>query len=112
MILQQAIIQNYFDLIGNKSTLKKMSEDLGINITRVFRLLQGAEMKLSEYEKFKNFIAKHDANINELPQLSKRCLERLSRKSQSEIKILMMRKLSLWEFMQKPQENISIQLVA
>ncbi len=112
MILQKTIIQNYLDLIGTKKTLKEMSEDLGINITRVFRLLQGHQMKLSEYEKFKKFISMNDKSSHDLVRLSELCVDRLSRSSLKNIEILLQRKLSLWELVQKPQENILTQMTA
>ena len=46
---QKEILEKYKALYG-KQTLKKMSEQTGIQLTRMFRLLNGAEMKISEYE--------------------------------------------------------------
>lgn len=57
MDLQQSILAE-FHIAYPQVTLKKASELLGIQITRVFRLLNGQEMKLKEYEKFKRLLGK------------------------------------------------------
>ena len=49
--LQKIVINSYME-INRGSTLKEISSDTGIQLTRVFRLLNGSEMKISEYEKF------------------------------------------------------------
>ena len=51
MSMQMWIIEKYIRLTGNK-TLKEISKDTGIQLTRVFRLLHGKEMKLTEFEIF------------------------------------------------------------
>lgn len=55
MDLQKSIIAD-FKQTYPEVTLKKASELLGIQITRVFRLLNGHEMKLKEYEKFQSLL--------------------------------------------------------
>ena len=61
MELQQQVINNYFEIFGKEKTLKEISGHLGIQITRVFRILNGYEMKLTEYEKFKSVTKLADA---------------------------------------------------
>ena len=52
MNLQARILDNYLNLYGKNQTLKQISEHLGIQVTRVFRIFNGYEMKISEFEKF------------------------------------------------------------
>ena len=49
--LQKNVITSYMKKNFNP-TLKKISKETGIQITRVFRILNGSEMKISELEKF------------------------------------------------------------
>ena len=65
MDLQKSIIAD-FKQTYPEVTLKKASELLGIQITRVFRLLNGHEMKLKEYEKFQSLLggSKYQDQLN------------------------------------------------
>ena len=54
---QNYILNQYKSLYPN-STLRSISERTNIQQTRVFRILNGQEMKLSEYESFKSAINK------------------------------------------------------
>jgi predicted DNA-binding protein YlxM (UPF0122 family) len=58
LYLQKKIISDYFQVFG-KESLKKISKKTNINVTRIFRLVNGAEMKLSEYEKFHSLVQKN-----------------------------------------------------
>ena len=53
MSLQHEVLERYLE-VYRKPTLKFISENTGIQITRVFRLLNGSEMKLHEYQAFLN----------------------------------------------------------
>ena len=55
MELQKKIVQDYL-LIYSNPTLKVISKDTGIQMTRVFRIMNGSRMKLDEYEAFKKSI--------------------------------------------------------
>ena len=49
---QREVIAKYFKRRGEKP-LREISNETGIQMTRVFRILNGQEMKLSEYLCFK-----------------------------------------------------------
>tara|TARA_B100001971_G_C18268024_1_gene596413 strand:- start:94461 stop:94820 length:360 start_codon:yes stop_codon:yes gene_type:complete len=51
MNLQKEIIAKFNRQFPN-ATLKEVSKKTGIQITRVFRIINGYEMKVSEYERF------------------------------------------------------------
>ncbi len=55
MSLQHKTIQRY-RLFYPQETLRQMSERTGIQITRVFRLLNGKPMKLGEFEAFEGAV--------------------------------------------------------
>lgn len=57
MNLQHAVIQKYRKIYPNH-TLRETSAQTGIQLTRVFRIFNGQEMKISEYEKFREVILK------------------------------------------------------
>jgi hypothetical protein len=61
MDLQKSIIAE-FKKAYPEITLKKASQVLGIQITRVFRLFNGHEMRLVEYEKFKKVLTEDNSN--------------------------------------------------
>jgi hypothetical protein len=50
--LQKTILTKYKKVHGPQ-TYKKIAEDTGINISRIFRIFNGALMKINEYEIFK-----------------------------------------------------------
>ena len=52
MSLQLKVLDHYLDLFGRDQTLKQISSHLGIQVTRVFRIFNGYEMKITEFEKF------------------------------------------------------------
>ena len=54
MSLQAKVLDHYLDLFGRDQTLKQISGHLGIQVTRVFRIFNGYEMKITEFEKFQN----------------------------------------------------------
>ena len=60
MDMQLKVISEFKELFPN-ATLKKISELTGIQITRVFRLINGREMKLSEYQSFRQVITKNES---------------------------------------------------
>jgi hypothetical protein len=63
-ILQKETLKRFRDYTGRK-TLDEYSVMTGIERTRLFRLMHGAEMKLSEFEILQSFLAKKfDENID------------------------------------------------
>jgi hypothetical protein len=55
MSLQKKVTDFYLK-INNYPTLRFISQDTGMQLTRAFRILNGAPMKLSEYEVFESKI--------------------------------------------------------
>ncbi len=55
MTVQKSLLDNYLKKYG-RPTLKEISLMTGINATRVFRVLNGAKLKLDEYLIFKNLV--------------------------------------------------------
>lgn len=53
--LQKTIINQYQEAFP-RDTLQEISRKTGIQITRVFRILNGSDMKVKEYEAFQNAI--------------------------------------------------------
>jgi hypothetical protein len=105
MNLQKKVIGNYLGL-SNRPTLKQISLETKIQQTRVFRILNGSEMKLYEYEIFKKLILKKMNMEGSLEDLSIECTEKLTEKAILEIKNLMERKLH-WSILKNSSTKIS-----
>jgi hypothetical protein len=71
MKLQNNVLNCYKEKFPNH-TLKMISQRTGIQLTRVFRLFNGHEMKLSEYEAFQTacFRQKDDSLFSKFFELS------------------------------------------
>jgi hypothetical protein len=76
MSLQKSIIKQYKEIYP-KDKLKDISHKTGIQITRIFRILNGSEMKLREYEVFEQ-IVNQTTNNAAIVALAKVCLTSLS----------------------------------
>lgn len=74
--LQLQIINQYKSKFP-KHTLKDISKATSIQNTRVFRIMNGSEMKISEYEVFQKCINK-TKNVSKLEKLIKECKSTLS----------------------------------
>ena len=78
-MMQDSILQTYKTTFP-KDTLAMISKRTGINQTRVFRIFNGYEMKISEYETFEQVLytkgeyQRHTSFID----LAKKCLGKLS----------------------------------
>lgn len=77
MNLQKVILSQYKENYP-QDKLKEISARTNIQITRVFRILNGAEMKLTEYESFRSAI-NTDYEADELVLLAKKSLLLLSK---------------------------------
>ena len=96
MVNLQKLILKKYNLVHNHPTLRFISEDTGIQITRVFRIINGHEMKLSEYERFQSSIDNSLQKCNQgndLYNMAELCIDHLSHESIEEIKDVMDRKL-------------------
>jgi hypothetical protein len=74
--LQSEIISQY-KVKYPKHTLKEISKATGIQNTRVFRIMNGSEMKLSEYESLKECINKK-RNLSKFESLVNDCKSTLT----------------------------------
>lgn len=61
MSLQKKVTDFYLRL-NNYPTLRFISQDTGMQLTRTFRILNGASMKVTEYEIFKEKIKEKMGN--------------------------------------------------
>ena len=73
MKLQDWIIDKYTNLYGLK-TLKEISKDTGIQVTRVFRLMHGKEMKIGEFEIFQEKVFNNFEKGSSVLELANECL--------------------------------------
>ena len=97
---QKTILEQYLCL-SDKPTLREISAETGIQMTRVFRLMNGSAMKLEEYEVFSNLVQKKMGLECALPALAQDCLKKLSPEILKELESVMRRKLALWDLKQK-----------
>ena len=80
MDLQQIIIKRYKEVFPH-TTLKNIAKETGIQQTRIFRILNGYEMKISEFQKFEEAINKgsrYDISKFRISKLVDQCLRELS----------------------------------
>ena len=96
MSVQKTVLQQ-FQEAHPKAKLKEISEKTGIQITRVFRILNGAEMKVTEWEKFKK-ASQSQTNIDSFTETAKKCSLKLSPQRRKHLQAYMEQALSLIEF--------------
>ena len=77
MFSQRNILQQYLR-VSSRPTLKSISQETGIQFCRVFRLLNGSPMKLSEYEKFSELVVQKMGLAKGPNLLAEECLQKLS----------------------------------
>ena len=94
MDLQKTIIQHYM-LLNHQPTLRNIAKDTGIQMTRVFRILNGSTMKLSEYEIFHQRVKDQMGFSSSLENLAHQCFNELNVESIKEIENLMSRKIAI-----------------
>lgn len=97
MTLQKKTIQRFRQLFPQE-TLKGISERTDIQITRVFRLLNGKPMRVEELEAFENAINSklgENSNYQKLQSLMEEATSFLSNEDLGKINSYIERKLSL-----------------
>ncbi len=99
MELQKVILGQYM-LLNNEPTLKKISADTGIQLTRVFRLFNGSTMKLSEYQIFQQRVKEKMGLTDTLEAIAFDCSLKLSPDAIKEIEVYLKRKIELWKIKQ------------
>ena len=92
------IIRQYMELNGNP-TMRWMAEDTGIQLTRVFRLINKYQMRLEEYFVFRNKVMEKLNTEKCFQALAIECEDKLSVKSISELSQLMKRALKQKRFL-------------
>lgn len=104
MELQKIIMGQYMLLNGNP-TLKKISADTGIQLTRVFRLFNGSTMKLSEFQIFQQKVKEQMGLTDTLEAIAFECSMKLNPQAIKEIEIYLNRKMALWNLKQVTTEK-------
>jgi|SaaInlStandDraft_2_1057019.scaffolds.fasta_scaffold414876_1 hypothetical protein len=95
---QKEIIKQYMEL-NNNPTMRWVSADTGIQLTRVFRLMNGCLMKLDEYFAFKNKVIKKLSSSYSFSALAMQCEDKLSQASLAELSQYMKRSLKQKRFL-------------
>ena len=96
----QKIVMNQYMLLNGKPTLKKISEDTGIQLTRVFRLFNGSTMKLSEYQIFSKKVKEKMGLTDGLEAIAFECSLRLSPEAIKDLEVFLKRKIEIWKLTQ------------
>ena len=99
MDLQKTILNQYM-LLNGKPTLKKISEDTGIQLTRVFRILNGSTMKLCEYQVFNKKVKEKMGLTEGLEAIAFECSMRLSPEAIKDLEVFLKRKIETWKLAQ------------
>lgn len=92
--MQKMMIERFLGIAG-KRTFSDYAELVGLERTRVFRLFNGVEMKISEYEKFSMFVAKYTKSEKSDHSLYERMNEVLNPELQKKWEIEVQRKEEL-----------------
>ena len=95
---QMEIIRQYMELNDNP-TMRWIAEDTGIQLTRVFRLINECQMKLEEYFIFRNKVMEKLGMEKGFQSLAIECEDKLSIASISELSQLMKRALKQKRFL-------------
>ncbi len=100
MSLQKLVTKRYMGL-HNQPTLRSIAKDTGVQITRAFRILNGAPMKLSEYEIFNKRIRAKMDSLGRLESLVEECSLKLAPTEIDELNALLNKKLKLKKFLEE-----------
>ena len=87
-------------LLNDQPTLKKISADTGIQVTRVFRLFNGSTMKLSEYQIFQHKVKEKMGLTDTIEAIAFECSLKLSHQAIKEIEVFLNRKMEIWKLKQ------------
>ena len=102
---QKELLQRFMKLF-NQPTLQEISNQTGIQITRVFRIMNFAPMKFSEYLIFKNLIDLKICPDNSLAMALDQSLNELSIDTIDDIKQQIERKLQLKKWPKAKKEAL------
>lgn len=104
MDLQMTILNQYM-LLNNKPTLKQISQDTGIQLTRVFRLFNGSTMKLSEYQVFNRRVKEKMGLTDGLEAIAFECSMKLSPEAIKDLEVFLKRKIETWKLVQIQKQS-------
>lgn len=110
---QDSIIRRFRSAFPDK-TLRAISEETGIQQTRVFRVFNGAEMKLKEYEAFEKVLSKKslEAPRFELLRKFQKCVSTLGEKEIALIELELNHLLKVDRFINKSFNEIAVMSTA
>lgn len=111
MDLQMTILNQYM-LLNNKPTLKKISTDTGIQLTRIFRLFNGSTMKLSEYQIFNRKVKEKMGLTDGLEAVAFECSLKLSPDAIKDLEVFLKRKIETWKLAQIQKQTKTTILTA
>ena len=104
MDLQMTILNQYM-LLNNKPTLKQISQDTGIQLTRVFRLFNGSTMKLSEFQVFNCRVKEKMGLTDGLEAIAFECSMKLSPEAIKDLEVFLKRKIETWKLVQIQKQS-------
>jgi hypothetical protein len=93
-----------FNAEYGKLTYREMAEITGLNVSRLFRLQNGSAMKVSEMVVFKKLIGQKAYSENSLREIFEMCLEKMNLKTQRELELMLLRKLTLVDMLSIKEE--------
>ncbi len=108
---EQKRILDLFMKQFNRPTLRDTADLTGIQLTRVFRLFNGSDMKLDEYLIFLNLIKEDTGKHSPLSRLAYECSNTLSASLVGELEMLLEQKLRLWNYLQT-SKNANVEKMA
>lgn len=111
MELQMTILNQYM-LLNNKPTLKQISRDTGIQLTRIFRLFNGSKMKLSEYQVFQKRVKEKMGLTAGLEEIAFECSLKLSPEAVRDLEVFLKRKIETWKLAQIQKQSRTTVLTA
>lgn len=94
---QKLVLDEYMQLMA-KPTFREMAKDTGIQLTRLFRIMNGMEMRLNEYVLLKRRVEEL-TDTSRLSQLAFKCESTLPSKARKELEGMMMRLLKQQELL-------------
>lgn len=93
--MQKIILESYQQQFPNH-TFQQISKQTGIQVTRVFRIFNGSEMKLSEYSQFKSVLEGYRGTNSEFLELFEHALISFPRETLDELKGYLERKYQIY----------------
>ncbi|MBT3235562.1 MAG: hypothetical protein HN353_06405 [Bdellovibrionales bacterium] len=92
--LQQSLLKRYHSLFGDK-TYRQIAHDSGIQLSRVYRIFNGSEMKIGEYQSLLEQMNGKSRDQVRVISLTLQCMTQLSQKGQVELERLLQRRVYL-----------------